>query len=117
MRSFLRLPNRRAGRDAPEVKSSESLPSTGFSSCLGEAITEIGGNPLLDHLAQETRERCSDSDQNPQKRGEHEASNGDCLQGDGHGMGLIKMEFDLVDMGNQLDSVNDHCGKKEGNNR
>ncbi|RZU42651.1 hypothetical protein BDD14_4242 [Edaphobacter modestus] len=104
--------NRKGGLDWPSF-----LGFPQRSGCLGKAVAKIGWDPLLNDFAQESRKRGGDSDQNPQKRREHQSGDRNRLERNRHGVRLVKVKLNLADMGDELNPVDNHRGKKEGNNR
>jgi hypothetical protein len=81
---------------------------------LGEAVANVGGNALLNYVAEEARERGCDCDQEPEKGREGKAYDGYGFKRDGDDVGLVDVEAYCADMGDDFEPVNDDRGEQEG---
>jgi len=81
-----------------------------------ETVAKICGNAFLNDAPDEAGKRRRDCNQYPEKRREDKAGDRDCLERDGDGMCLVKMDPDGIDVGGNLNPMNDDGGQQEGHN-
>lgn len=82
-----------------------------------KTVADVGGNVLLDYVAQKNRQGGGDSYQYPKHGREGHARNRDRLERDRNGVGLAEADVQREDVGDKLDPVNDNCCQKESHNR
>jgi hypothetical protein len=86
-----------------------------LSGCVfAEALAQICGKALLHDAPEETRQRGSDGNQNPEQGRKDETRNRDRFERDGETMGWAQLKVHREDVGDKLNPVNDDGGKKEG---
>ena len=81
---------------------------------LGEAVAYVGGDALLNDVAEEARERGCDGDQKPEERRDCDTADCDSFERDGDDVGLVEMQAYGADVGHDFKPVNDDGGEQEG---